>query len=157
MVYLAIGVGMSSLYMLTEGVPFAHTIVKHWYRYDSIFVLVMSLALLMFFHNLTLTNRKIVRVTTLIAPATFGVYLIHAHADVSPWLWETMDLPSHMNSCLFPLVQAIIVLSIFVICVLVDIFRKNTLGRIENGKLSDETSNLIMKNVVHIINMLFED
>lgn len=108
------------------------SIAANWYRYDSVPTYIMSLLVFTAFLNVDIKGEVIKKMITLFAPATFGVYLIHAHADFSPWSWEVLALPEKMGNLWFPGVQIMTVLSIFLICGLLDIARKNAVGKVEN-------------------------
>ncbi|MGN0448830.1 MAG: acyltransferase family protein [Ruminococcus sp.] len=76
----------------------------------------------MFFKNLNIKNSKIIN---WIASSTFGVLLIHANSDtMRQWLWKDTlnNIGNYYSSFVF--VHAIVsVLSIFIICVLIDKLR----------------------------------
>ena len=109
------------------------TVLENWFRYDSAPVYLMTVCLFAAFLNVEIQNNALSRWIRAAAPLTLGVYLIHAHANVSPWSWEVLALPEKMNSAVFPLIQAAAVLGIFVICIGIDAVRKATLGRLENA------------------------
>lgn len=108
------------------------SVVEHWFRYDSAPVYVMTLCLFVGFLNIRIGNEKAASVIRYIAPLTFGVYLIHAHADFSPWSWEVLAMPDKMDSALFPVVQLCVVLGIFAVCAAIDGIRKHTVGKLED-------------------------
>lgn len=108
-------------------------IAERWYRYDSAPVYVMTMCLFVGFLNIRITSERLSRAIVRVAPLTLGVYLIHAHANVSPWSWEVLALPERMGSALFPLIQLGAVLGIFAICAAIDAVRSVTLGRLEQS------------------------
>jgi hypothetical protein len=108
-----------------------HSIVSNWFRYDSSPVYLMTIFLFIGFLNIQIKHEKISALICRIAPLTFGVYLIHAHANVSPWSWEILNLPDKMTSGIFPLIQLGSVLTIFLICIIIDFIQKNTFGALE--------------------------
>lgn len=112
----------------------AQQVISNWLRYDSAPVYIMTLCLFVGFLNIRISGEKISRAICGVAPLTLGVYLIHFHANVSPWLWEMLNLPEKMESALFPLIQLGVVLGIFWICILLSALRKNTIGRIEDSQ-----------------------
>ena len=59
-----------------------------------------------------------------VAPFTFGVYLIHDHLLVRDWLWKILSLTSYANQWIFVLMVIVACLLIFVICIVIDYFRK---------------------------------
>ena len=107
------------------------TVVDNWFRYDSAPVYIMTMGLFVGFLNLRIGSEKWANLIRFVAPLTFGVYLIHAHADVSPWSWEVLDMPAKMDSALFPVVQLGVVLGIFAVCAAIDAARKVTVGKLE--------------------------
>ena len=107
-------------------------ILGNWYRYDSVPVYFATVSLFVAMLNVRIEDKKMNRWITSAAPLTFGVYLIHAHADLSHWFWETVNLPHHMNTAWFPLIQFGCCMFIFVFCIAVDAIRRTTIGRLEN-------------------------
>ena len=114
------------------GIGIFQTILKNWFRYDSAPVYIMTMCLFAGFVNLQIHKEKLANAIRYVAPLTFGVYLIHAHADVSPWSWEVLNMPAKMDSALFPIVQLGIVLGIFAVCAAIDGIRKHTVGKLED-------------------------
>lgn len=115
----------------TLGIGILQTVISNWFRYDSAPVYIMTMCLFVAFLNLEIRNRKLSDVIVFVAPLTLGVYLIHAHANVSPWSWEILNLPAKMDSGAFLLVQAAAVVGIFVCCAAMDAVRKTTVGKLE--------------------------
>lgn len=113
-------------------VEFVQKIVFNWFRYDSAPVYLMTLCLFIGFLNIQITGKWLTRCICGIAPLTFGVYLIHAHANVSPWIWQVAALPEKMSNAWFPLIQSGCVLIIFFTCAAIDGLRKCTIGKIEH-------------------------
>lgn len=115
-------------------VTFFQLIIGNWYRYDSVPVYIMTLAVFVFFLNVEIKNKVLSKVIEFVTPHVFGVYLIHAHANVSPSLWGLLQLPSKMNDWFFFLIQLSVVVSIFAICIILDYIRTITIGRLEKAK-----------------------
>lgn len=109
-------------------------ILSNWFRYDSAPVYLMTLALFVGFLNVRIRSARVSRLICTTAPLTLGVYLIHAHANVSPWSWEVLNLPGKMDSVLFVPIQLGAVLLIFAVCAGLDLLRSRTLGRMENSR-----------------------
>lgn len=130
-------------------VPFVKSVLGNLYRYDSIAAYVFSLCVLAIFINIKI-NTSINRVITFIAPAILGVYLIHAHADFSPWSWEFFNLPQYISKPVFPLIQIGIVIGIFVFCACIDLLRKYTIGRFENSNLVHKLSENVYEKIVSL-------
>lgn len=117
------------------GAKILAAIAAHWFRYDSAPVYIMTMCLFIGFLNVSIRSKNLSTVIVSVAPLTLGVYLIHAHANVSPWSWEVLNLPSWMNSVAFPLIQVASVLCIFAACTVLDALRQATLGKLEHSQL----------------------
>lgn len=123
------------------------TIIEHWFRYDSAPVYLMTISLFIAFMNIHIRSEKVSRMIISIAPLTLGVYLIHAHANVSPWSWEILNLPSKMNSAAFVFIQLACVFGIFAICSAIDALRSATVGKIENAPTVSNLCNRVQKKL----------
>ncbi len=128
---------MAAAQMAAEltGIGILQTVLKNWFRYDSAPVFLMTLCLFTAFLSVRIRSEKVSRCICAAAPLTLGIYLIHNHANVSPWLWETLALPEKMGSAFFPAIQAGCVLGIFAVCLVLDAIRKYTVGRLERCTL----------------------
>lgn len=148
--YLLIPLMTAAIQLLLRVIQFglAEKIVGNWFRYDSAPVYIMTMCLFAVFLNIRLKNKKISKCIQVVSPLTFGVYLIHAHANVSPWIWENLALPEKMDSIFFPIIQITSVLVIFAVCAAIDYVCKHTVGRIENAKWVDR----ICGNIEKIMN-----
>ena len=142
-VYFAIPLLMAAAQVVLKaygnipGAGTLHTVVGHWFRYDSAPVYIMTVCLFAGFRNVRMQGEKLSKVITFIASLTFGVYLIHAHANVSPWSWEVLDLPEKMDAMTFPLVQMVSVFGIFAICIMIDMVRNAIFKPLERSRLLD--------------------
>lgn len=132
------------------GIGILQSIISNWFRYDSAPVYLMTIALFMAFLNIRIKGDCASKAISAIAPLTLGVYLIHAHANVSPWLWETLNLPVKMASAGFPLVQLGCVLAIFIACIALDAIRQATIGKLENAKKLQLLCNTISSKVAEL-------
>ncbi len=130
------------------------TVVANWFRYDSAPAYIMTLCLFVGFLNINIRNEKLNRAICTVAPLTLGVYLIHAHANVDPWIWSVLQLPDKMNSALFPLIQIGSMLGIFLICIGIDALRKATVGRLENCAFVVNSSNKLESTIYRLLNKL---
>lgn len=108
-------------------------ILSNWFRYDSAPAYLMTLSLFVGFLNIEVRGAGLSRRICTVAPLTLGVYLIHAHANVSPWSWAVLDLPGKMASALFIPIQLGAVFLIFALCASLDFLRSRTVGKLENS------------------------
>lgn len=121
---LPLAVSLLLLFANLSGIGIIKSIVLNLYKYDSVSSYIASVLLMLIFINLRVPDGKFAKFIIHVSPLTFGVYLIHAHADVSPWLWDFLDLPSKMGSIFFPFIQVAAVLAVFIACCLIDFVRK---------------------------------
>lgn len=106
------------------GIGIIETIAHQWYRYDSVPAYLASLALVLALLNTKVKGAFFNKLFVMVSPLTFAVYLIHAHANVDPWMWSVLKLPEKMDLWYFPLIQIGVTLGIFVVCCLMECVRK---------------------------------
>lgn len=133
------------------GIELVQTIVSNWFRYDAAPVYLMTLCLFAGFLNIQITGRRLTRCICSVALLTLGVYLIHAHANVSPWLWQITALPEKMNAAWFPLIQFGVVVIVFFMCIVIDFLRKHTIGGIENSACLHRCCESITHRIMSLI------
>lgn len=111
------------------------------FHYNFVPALVGALALFGLFRYTRLRETSFTRLICGIAPATFGVYLIHEHVDISRrWTgWLVGSLSGHMGGYLIQMAES--VLAVFAVCVCIDLVRaavfryaEKWLGRTGFGK-----------------------
>ena len=151
--WIGIAVGVAMIYVWLGNISSIKTIVANYDRYDSIPVYIMTVFVFIAFLNMDIKNNKSGKIITAIAPLTLGVYLIHAHADLSPWLWEYINLPDKMNNILFPVIQISTVIIIFTGCICIDYIRKKSIGRIEQSNTIYHISDFITNKVNSFIHI----
>ena len=134
--YAAIPLLIATLQMAARewGIGIVQKILSNWFRYDSAPVYLMTLSLFVGFLNIQIRGAGLSRLICAVAPLTLGVYLIHAHANVSPWSWAVLDLPGKMESALFLPIQLGAVFLIFALCAGLDFLRSRTVGKLENSR-----------------------
>lgn len=137
---LPLTIWLGSAFLIATGyiftvdlLPMARTFFNNQYRYDSVAAYVSSLCLLAVFINIKISNEKLNKFISFIATSIFGVYLIHTHSSFSPWSWECLNLPQYMNTIMFPVIQTLSVIAIMIACLVIDIIRRYTIGRVEKS------------------------
>ncbi len=94
--------------------------LKALMQYNSVTVVAASVCLFVFFVNLNIKNRVLLWIIGFFAPATFGVYLIHEQSELKDILWNTIVPAQYVGSHLLIPYLFAVVLSLFVICALLD-------------------------------------
>jgi len=137
-VFFAIPVALTFALFISNrlGIDKLNHMVHNLYKYDSVFAIIMSLLLMLIFANINIKQGVFSKVAICVAPFTLGVYLIHAHADVSPWSWDVINLPQYLDKLFFPAVQIIAVIGIFLVCVIIDYLRSFVFKFIKLEKFS---------------------
>ena len=128
-------------YFGNQFLPILKILVWNWYSYDSVPVFIFSLVMFSCFLRMKEPSPGMSSFISKISAATFGIYLIHAHANVSPWIWEKLHLPQFMDSASFPIIHLGSVLLVFFVCAGIDCIRQATIGRIEKLSVIDGISN----------------
>lgn len=116
--------------MVGKKIPILYAFARNLYKYDSVPAYISSLLVFAAFLHLNIENHY-GRILRVISKATLGVYLIHAHANVSPWLWE--DLTKIADYTLlksFPFIHISFVLAIYSSCILLSICGNTIVSKI---------------------------
>ena len=139
LVWIGLSAAVAGVYCKGAGISsFIQTITGNWYKYNSLPAYIITIALFTGFMNVSIRGCRFAGIISTLAASTFGVYLIHAHANLSPWIWEKLNMPGLMKQPGFVLKQIGIVLGIFLICTGIDFLRKKTIGKIEHIALLDQ-------------------
>ena len=98
----------------------------YFFVFDSnkLFAVLVAITTFLWFKNINLNYNKIINT---IGASTFGVFLIHANSNaMRQWLWKDfIDVSSHYSLPLLHVVlfSICVVLSVFVVCSIIDLFR----------------------------------
>ena len=114
---------MTVLYYHRNG-SFDSSFLKMFMQYNSITVELASVCLFLFFVNLNIKSRVPRALIGFFAPLTYGVYLIHEHRDLRDPIWNTLKPWEYARSPkLFWMLPATVV-SLFLICALLEYVRR---------------------------------
>lgn len=105
-----------------------YDLVYHFSRYCSALVTLESVALFMYFKNLDVKSPILIKCTGVIAPLTFGVYLIHDNALIRNILYYSilrLDKIPH-NILAVPIVICLIIL-VFATASLIELLRQTVI------------------------------
>lgn len=121
--------------------------------YDSVLVIPCAIALLLYFKDLKFESTLV----NAIAASVLGIYLIHENDYMRHFLWtEICPNADYINSFAIYLQGLVKIVAVFAGCLLVDLVRERTVGRLFNkmldkyystiwDKISSCTKNLIFK------------
>ncbi len=128
--YLVCGLLLLGATLLTDrlGFPLLTKIVKNWYRYDSVFSWAGSVCLFCAFG--CWKGSRCPRWVRAASSATFGVYLLHAHANVCvSAFWQGLGILRFSLEPWFPVYQLGLTAAIFAVCAGVELLRQRLLRR----------------------------
>ncbi len=130
-------------------------IATKWFSYNSIFVLLASLYLFLYFKNLKLKNTKVISIIKRISPYTLGVYLIHEQPLLSKILytkiWHINEIINNWYIIFAVLIEAFIT---FIICILIDALRHKIVIKFSNMKFITKINEQVNKIIYYIPNVI---
>ena len=114
-------IGMTILYYKFR---FDSVYVKMFTQYNSFPVAAASVCLFLFFVNLNIRGRVSRALIGFFAPLTFGVYLIHEQDELKAIYWPLLNPAQYARSPKLFLVLPLTVLSLFLVCSLLEFLRR---------------------------------
>lgn len=102
-----------------------YSLCSYWTRYNSILNVLASVFLFTTFARKNIQTKSFCKGISIIAPLTFGVYLIHDNAYVRDYLWlECFKVNTFENNALLIPKSLLVVVAIFAGCITIDFIRK---------------------------------
>ncbi len=106
---------------------------EHFRSMNSLFVVISMVTLVIGVMKLAPKTNQFVQT---IASTTLGVFLIHDNKAMIPLLWTKWFKTSHFTNSNYLILHAFgTCIAILVVCVLLDLIRQNTVGRLEDKLL----------------------
>lgn len=151
--WLLIGSGSIAFILISEVVfewvgvhfiPFVGDKAEHFRSINSIFILVATVALVIGTLKLKPRSNKFVQT---IASTTLGIFMIHDNKAMIPLLWTGIfktDKFTHSNILILHAFGTCI--SIVVVCIIIDLIRQKTIGKLED-KLFGKTIEKLDKKI----------
>ena len=119
-IFNLLGYKLNSGFLLNHAATFSH--------YNNIIVLILSIELFLFFIKLPIFNNSIINI---VSSTTIGIYLIHDNSLMRPYIWKTIfNVQSFYYNRFLVLYMIFAVLSVFIICSIIDIIRQNTIEKV---------------------------
>lgn len=116
-----------SVALASMSIPIMHHLfgISNFFVADSnkIFAVTIAVCSFLWFKNMKIKQSKLINV---IGASTFGVLLIHTNPGVRSWLWrDEMNIIDHFSMPLymFILFSIAVVLTVFLVCILIDQLR----------------------------------
>lgn len=152
-------IGAVCLVVLNYGTTVLYSIkglyMWNFFNQERTSILLFSICLFMIFKNLNLGNRPMIN---RIASGTFGVYLIHDHNLIRPFLWEVLFKNATFQESKFLFIYSIcVVLAVYIVCYMFEIVRQLTVEQ-WYMKIVDyclpyfiNTINFLYRNIINIV------
>ncbi|MBQ8044625.1 MAG: acyltransferase [Clostridia bacterium] len=137
-----------------NGFPLFNGYSTMFYKYDSIFVVALTICVFVIFINIRINPKGFGNLILKISPCTFGVYLIHHHAKVYPVMWSLIDGARYLDDWFFPVYMTIVVLAIFSVCIAVDKARELLFRGLVKSSLLRHVSQFIEKSALKCVGVL---
>ena len=100
----------------------AQFVLKWFFAYNSLPVLIASVALFHFCRGITISNLRYIKVIKVITPLVFGVYLIHDNPHLRDFVWMNLK-NSHIPHPLLPIPAILYTIVVFILCLVIDYVR----------------------------------
>lgn len=112
------------LYIVLNILQFA--LNYNFFDVDRLLMILCAVIFFMIFEKIKITSKTI----NFISSTTFGIYLIHDNLNISPYLWsEVFENNSYAYSEYLLLYVFLVIVSVFVICAVIDLLRKYLLEK----------------------------
>jgi len=129
------------LSLLGRNISALASVSTYYFGMNKITVLVTSILLFMGFKNLNFKYNKLINI---LASTTFGIYLIHDNKLVRHYLWITLFKNAAYSNLMTIFLHAVIcILSVFVVCSLVEFVRICTLEKLWIKIINKNTSKVM--------------
>ena len=130
--------------------------LKMFMQYNSVTVVLASVCLFDFFVHLEVRAGLLQTAARVLAPFTFGVYLIHEQAELKPLIWEAVSPSSYARSPSLYLHLAATVILLFLSCSLLDGIRHGVSNLVGIPKLAKKLSDTLTAWTGGITDLLYK-
>ena len=105
-----------------------------FFSYSSILVTIAAVLLFVAFLNLRIEGKRVCAAITLVAGASFGVYLIHDHYYIRETLWTKIDGASWLDQWYLLPASFGVILAVYCVCTLIELVRQKLFSPLDNSK-----------------------
>lgn len=120
---------------------------KFFYKNNSVFVCISSIALFVIFLNISIKNNVLKKLIRFIAPLTFGVYLVHNNPTIRNALWNFIKPSRFLGAWWFLFVGCGIICAIFIISAVIEYCRSLIFNQIYTSQLVIKFKNKFIKRI----------
>lgn len=130
--------------------------LKMFMQYNSVPVVLASVCLFDFFIHLKVKSTLAQTIARVLAPFTFGVYLIHEQAELKPLIWEALSPSSYARRPGLYLYLAASVILLFLSCSLLDGIRHGISQLLNIPAIAKKLSDALTSAAGKITGLLYE-
>lgn len=105
------------------------------YAYNSFFVVIGSISLFLYFTQVEIKNKILIKIIKFFSPLTLGIYLIHEQIGLRRFLWDKISMYiniQYISPKLFVFKSMFVVFAVFISCALIDWICSKLFQKIEN-------------------------
>lgn len=127
-------------------------LVDTCFSYLSPFIVIQSIALLVYFIRMDISNNIVRRTVSIISPLTFSVYLLHVKTPIYDRIFPWILKPSLHNPLLFLPVVLLGGIAVFLLCACIDYIREFLFRMLRINEAIDKLSTVIQNKVCRLVN-----
>lgn len=105
---------------------------------NSILVVPATVLFFLFFLTIEIKSERIKRIISFLSAGSFAVYLLHDNPNISGYIWGLIVNNIHLNDARLIIEFGGIVVSIYLVCALLDYFRRLAFKKINNMPFGTE-------------------
>lgn len=124
---------------------------------NSITMVIASACLFRFFEGLNISNKRIRKAVSIVAPLTLGVYLIHDQPEVRSFIWQDLLCPmDFVQSPFLALILFGMAIAVFVFCALAEYLRHRVSTAFKIKEAISNAADAIQNAAVKAIEKVFQ-
>lgn len=124
---------------------------------NSITMVIASACLFRFFEGLNISDKRIRKAVSIVAPLTLGVYLIHDHPEVRNFIWQDLLRPmDFVQSPFLVLLLFGMAMVVFAFCVLMEYLRQRVSTAFKIKKAISNAADAIQNAATKAIEKVFQ-
>ena len=115
------------IFMFSQFITFSNFLNERFFNtlgYNSLFNIIGAVCFFLFFSKLNIKSSIVNKVINKLSVSVFSIYIIHMNSFISKYIWQGIfNCSSYYTDKLFIVNLIISVISVFIVCVIIDFFR----------------------------------
>lgn len=125
-----------------------YIMVINFTEFYNIIVITMTVIIFIKFITIKIKSEMLSKIILFISPSIFSIYIIHHNYNIREKIWLELGAMNYMNSWLFIPYIILSIISVFLICLLIDLIRRGLYSLLKKIP--------IFKRKVDILNILID-